>query len=176
AARGLLEEAVDRVHIPMGQGIGGRIAVTRAPLIVNDLSTSDLDGLHPVLRERLRALVGVPLLVEKPIQDHEEATDTARVVPSLQPVEGRLVSQLVGVISMGSAAPRRFTEADVELLQHAADRIALAIGRAHLYAAEQEARKRAEEALARAQASEAQAAERAERLHTILETMTDGVA
>src|SRR5258708_40245536 len=47
---------------------------------------------------------------------------------------------------------------------------------ARLYAAEQDARRQAEAALAQAQASEAQAAGRAERLHTILETIADGVA
>ncbi|HZC76246.1 MAG TPA: ATP-binding protein, partial [Ktedonobacterales bacterium] len=54
--------------------------------------------------------------------------------------------------------------------------IGLAVNRARLYAAEQDARRRAEAALARAQVSEAQASARAEQLHTILETMTDGVA
>src|SRR5689334_19437012 len=50
------------------------------------------------------------------------------------------------------------------------------VDHAGLYAAEREARQQAEAALARAQASEAEAAERAEELHTILETMTEGVA
>jgi PAS domain S-box-containing protein len=157
AARGLLEQEVGRVQIPMGQGFAGRIAASQKPLIVDDTSAFDLYGVFPLLREHLRAVVGVPLLVEDPAERH-------------------LVSRLVGVIHVGSAAPRRFTAADVQLLQHAADRIGLAVDRAHLYAAEQDARQRAEAALARAQATEAQAAERAERLNTILETMADGVA
>jgi PAS domain S-box-containing protein len=85
-------------------------------------------------------------------------------------------SRLVGVLSVGSATPRRFTEANVHLLQLVGDRVALAIDRADLYAAEQDARQRAEAEAAQATASEARAAERAERLCTVLETMADGVA
>src|SRR5258708_7943671 len=159
AARGLGEEDVGRVRVPMGQGFVGRIAARRAPLIADAdaLSAADFKGASPLLRDHPRSLAGVPLLVEDPVADH-------------------LVSRLVGVLGVGSAAPHRFTEADVPLLQRAADRIALAIDRARLYAAEQDARQRAEAALARAQASEAQATERAEQLRTILETMADGVA
>src|SRR5260221_1123132 len=159
AARGLGEEDVGRVRTPMGQGFAGRIAARREPLIMDAdaLSAADFEGASPLLWDHLRSLAGVPLLVEDPVADH-------------------LVSRLVGVLGVGSAAPHRFTEADVPLLQRAADRDALAIDRARLYAAEQDARQRAEAALARAQASEAQATERAEQLRTILETMADGVA
>ncbi len=155
AAQGLPEEMIGWTQVLMGQGFAGRIAAGRAPLIVNNLSTFALA--HPILREHLRSAVGVPLLVE-------------------DQVDGPVASRLVGVLHVGSAATRRFTEADVALLQRAADRIALAIGRARLYAAEQDTRREAEAALARAQASEAQAAERAEQLQTILETVVDGVA
>jgi PAS domain S-box-containing protein len=157
AARGVLEDGVGRVQIPMGQGAGGRIAASREPLLVEDLSTCDADAVDARLRKHLRSIAGVPLLVEDQAEDH-------------------LVSRLVGVVSVGSVTPRHFTEADVQLLQRAADRIALAIDRARLYAAEHDARCQAEAALAQAQASEAQAAARAERLHTILETIADGVA
>ncbi len=156
AARGLLEETVGRARIVLGQGLAGRIAASREPLIVDDTSAFDLEGMPPHVRERLRSMAGVPLLVE-------------------DVVEGNMVSRLIGVLNVGSAAPRHFTEADEELLQRAADRIALAIARARLYAAEHDARRQAEEALARAQASEAQATKRAEELRTILDTMADGV-
>src|SRR5258708_25697867 len=159
AARGLGEEDVGRVRVPMGQGFVGGSAARWAPLIADAdaLSAADFKGASPILREHLRSLAGVPLLVEDPAEDHP-------------------VSRLVGVLGVGSATPHRFTAADVPLLQRAGDRVALAIDRARLYAAEQDARQRAEAALARAQASEAQATERAERLHTILETMADGGA
>jgi signal transduction histidine kinase/putative methionine-R-sulfoxide reductase with GAF domain len=154
AACGLLAAEVGRVRIPVGQGLAGRIAASQMPLVVGDTSRFDRFPVSPHLREPVRSMVGVPLLVEEPVGE---------------PVEDHMVSQVVGVVHVGSAAPRRFTAADVQLLQRAADRMALAIGRARLYAAEQEARQRAETA-------QAQATERAECLRTILETIADGVA
>jgi PAS domain S-box-containing protein len=161
AARGRLEQDVGRVRIPVGRGFAGRIAASRAPLVVNDTSAFDTYVEYPQLRQKLHSVAGVPLLVEDPLASE---------------MEGHPVSRLVGVIHVGCTTPRRFTEADVQLLHRAADRIALAIERVRLYAAERHARQRAEEALARALASEAQATARAEQLHTILETMADGVA
>jgi len=154
ASSGLLVANVGQVRVRMGQAFAGRIAASREPLLVDDLST--FEARIPRLRAHLHSLAGVPLLVEDEVGD-------------------QLVSRLVGVLVVG-AAPRHFTEADVQLLQRAADRIALAIDRARLYAAEQDARRQAEAALAQAQASEAQAAERADQLHTILETIVDAVA
>src|SRR5262249_42059730 len=151
-------------------------------LIVNDLSTANFELLYPMVPERLRALVGVPLLMDLPLQEQEDRQeqdrpmDTAHAEQPTHPVHQPLLNQLVGVLCVGSTTPRRFSQADVQLLQRAADRLGMAISRTRLYAAEQDARVRAEAALARAQASEAQAAERAERLHAILETMADGVA
>jgi signal transduction histidine kinase len=163
AARGLGEEDAGRVQSPVGQGFIGRIMASREPVIgdADALSGADFDGADPILRERLRSVAGVPLLVEGPVEGL---------------MEGRVVSRLIGVLVVGSTVPHRFTAADVQLLQRAADRIAASINHARLYAAERDARQRAEAALARAQASEAQATERAEERHTILETMTDGVA
>jgi PAS domain S-box-containing protein len=161
AGRGLLETAPGYDQFALGQGLPGRIAASRASLIVNAPSADDFDGAPPLLRERLHSSAGVPLLVEDPMEDQAAS---------------HLASRLVGVLVVGSVTSCRFTEADVQLLQRAADRIALAIDRARLYAAEQDARQRAEAALERATASETQAAERAAHLHTILETIADGVA
>jgi len=167
AACGEQGGAVGQVQLPVGRGVAGRIAANREPLIVDDMS--NVDTVFPWPREHLRSVAGVPLLVEDHVkgQVEDQRKDPGKRHP---------VSRLVGVVLVGNAAPRRFTDADVQLLLHAADRIGLAVDRARLYAAEQDARQRAEAALARAQASEAQASERAEQLHTILETMTDGVA
>jgi PAS domain S-box-containing protein len=146
AARGLEAEVAAHDTIPVGRGFAGRIAASRAPLVVDDTATFDM--WTPILREQVRSVAGVPLIVE---------------------------GRLVGVLHVGTRTARHFSEIDVSLLRLVADRVALAVDRARLYAAEREARAAAEAALARATASEAQAAERAERLHTILETMTDGV-
>jgi PAS domain S-box-containing protein len=161
AACGLLEAAPGYDRFVLGQGFPGRIAASRVPLITDAPSADDFDGAPPELRERLRAAAGVPLLVEDPMED---------------PAATHPESRLVGVLLVGSATPRRFTEADVQLLQLVGDRVALAIDRSRLYAAEQSARQCAEAALARARAGEEQATERAAQLHTILETIADGVA
>ena len=157
SSRGLLMEHLNRVPGTLGQGLPGRIAASRAPVILDAPSAADYEEAPPIIREHIHSVAGVPLLVQDPVED-------------------QLVTRLVGTLCVGSVAPRHFTEADVSLLQRVADRVALAIDRAHLYAAEQDARRRAEAALARARTSEARAAERAEQLHTILETMSDGVA
>ena len=164
AVRGLGEEDVGRVQIPAGQGFVGRIAASRAPQIADAdaLSAEDFEGAPPILRERLRSLAGVPLLVE----DHVAGREAA----------GQAATRLVGVLIVGSVTPHRFTKVDVQLLQLVGDRIALAVDRARLYAAEQDARRRAEAEAARARAGEEQATARAAELHTILETIADGVA
>lgn len=115
AARGLEEAVASQVKVPVGQGFAGRIVETRQPLIVDDLSTFPVA--HLILRERLRSVAGVPLLV------------------------GR---RLLGVVHVGSETPRHFTEAEVKLLEQVADRVALAIDRARLFEAEQAARRAAE--------------------------------
>ncbi len=113
SARGVLDNVP--VRFPLDRGVASRIALSRQPLIVEDLST--LDDIPPVLRERLHSMAGVPLLVE---------------------------GQLIGVLHVGTVTPRHFTQADVHLLQLVADRLALAIDRACLYEIAQAARQAAE--------------------------------
>src|SRR5438105_15837479 len=60
-ARGPAERVAGQVRIPLGQGIAGRIATSRQPLIVDDLSA--VAAVNPFLRETMHALMGVPLLV-----------------------------------------------------------------------------------------------------------------
>ena len=99
AAKGL-EEAVERgVRIPVGQGFAGRIAATRQPVRIQNLDHAEI--FNPILREKgLRSLLGVPLLVE---------------------------GEVIGVMHVGTLTKRDFSGEDVELLQSAGDRAALAI-------------------------------------------------
>jgi len=113
------------VQIPVGHGVTGRIAATRAPLVVDDIANSPIAA--PLFHDQFHSLAGVPLEVG---------------------------DQLLGVILVGTTLARHFTARDVQLLQQVADRMALAIDRARLYTREQEAREKAEAALARAQVSE----------------------
>lgn len=132
ATRGLEEEVAVHVRVPVGQGFAGAIAATRAPLIVNDLTRFPV--VNPFLRQHLRSAVGVPL---------------------------QLGERILGVLHVGTTEYHLFTDWDVQLLQRAADRLALAIEHARLYedaqaayAAEQQARREVEVALARARTSE----------------------
>jgi PAS domain S-box-containing protein len=93
-----LEDAAMGLRVPLGQGVAGSIAASRAPLVVEDLSAVEV--INPVLRRYARSLIGAPLIVE---------------------------GRLIGVIHADTARPRRFTEDDVRLLRLAADRVALAI-------------------------------------------------
>jgi GAF domain-containing protein len=105
AAVGLEEEVEAGVRIPMGRGFAGRVAAGRQPIILDDVDRADV--LNPILREkRIKSMVGVPLLAG---------------------------GEAIGVLHIGSLVHRSFRDADVELLQLVADRVALAIERAQLY-------------------------------------------
>ena len=99
AAKGLEEEVERGVRIPVGGGFAGRIAATRRPVRILNIAEAEI--LNPILREKgLKSLLGVPLLVE---------------------------GDVVGVLHVGTLYQRAFDDGDVELLQRAADRAALAI-------------------------------------------------
>ena len=104
AAKGLEEEVEQGVRIPVGRGFSGRVAAERGPVQITDVDHADI--LNPLLREKgLQSLLGVPLLVEE---------------------------RLIGVLHVGVLTHRFFPPDEVDLLQRAADRAALAIG-ARLY-------------------------------------------
>jgi K+-sensing histidine kinase KdpD len=107
-----------QLRIPVGEGVLGRIAAERRAAMVEDVPRGDPAA--PFLRAAgVRSLLGVPLLVE---------------------------GRVTGVLYVGTARPRRFTEEDARLLGLVADRAALAVDHARLYEAEQAARAAAEDA------------------------------
>ena len=104
AAKGLEEEVERGVRIPVGRGFAGRVAAERGPVQITDVDHADI--LNPLLREKgLQSLLGVPMLAEE---------------------------RLIGVLHVGALTKRLFSPDEVDLLQRAADRAALAIG-ARLY-------------------------------------------
>src|SRR5262245_45180648 len=117
ASLGLEDEARACLAVPVGYGIAGRIAASGTPLVVDDLSTVEVWS--DVLQERMRSLMGVPLLV---------------------------AGRLIGVVHVATALPRRFTDEDLHLLELVAGRVASAIEHARLFAAERQARTEAEAA------------------------------
>ncbi len=110
-AHGPEERLAGQVKIAVGQGIAGRIAANRQPLIVDDLRSVEVA--NPFLGEHLRSLMGVPLLVN---------------------------GHLIGVLHVGTVSPRHFTGGDLQLLQLVADRMAMALDHARAYREEQSAR------------------------------------
>jgi serine phosphatase RsbU (regulator of sigma subunit) len=98
AARGIEEEVRQGVRIPLGKGFAGRIAAGKAPVILEKVDHTNV--LNPILREKgIRSLLGVPLLSG---------------------------GEAIGVLHVGSLTSRKFTSEETELLQLAADRVALA--------------------------------------------------
>jgi K+-sensing histidine kinase KdpD len=131
-AHGPEEQVAGRVRIPIGQGIAGQIAASREPLIVDDLRTVEVA--NPFLQEHIHSLMGVPLVIQ---------------------------DRVIGVLHVGTRAPRHFTEDDRRLLHLVADRIALALDHARLYDAQRSAR--------------AQATTQAAELAAIFDAITDGI-
>jgi sigma-B regulation protein RsbU (phosphoserine phosphatase) len=99
AAAGLEEEVRQGVRIPVGRGFAGRIAAGHRPVILDRVDHTTV--LNPILTAKgIRSLMGVPLVAG---------------------------GRVIGVLHVGSLGERRFTGADVELLQVAADRAAAAV-------------------------------------------------
>ncbi|MDP8923991.1 MAG: GAF domain-containing protein, partial [Chloroflexota bacterium] len=107
-------------RLRLGEGIAGRIALRREPLIVDDVAAlvARPSLLHAA---ELRSLVGAPLLVE---------------------------GRLVGVIDVGTYRYHQFRAEDARLLQLVADRVAIAIDHARLHEIEEHARAEARVAAA----------------------------
>ena len=99
AASGIEEEVRQGVRIPLGTGFAGRVAASREPVILNRVDHTTVR--NPLLVDRgIRSLLGVPLLA---------------------------AGKVIGVLHVGSLSGRPFDQQDVELLQLAADRAALAV-------------------------------------------------
>jgi len=98
AAKGLEEDVRQAIRVPVGHGFAGRIAAERRPLVLNEVAETDV--VSPVLlRTGVRSLLGVPIFA---------------------------AGQLIGVLHVGTFAPRAFTDEDVRLLELAADRASIA--------------------------------------------------
>ena len=117
AAVGIEEEVEAGVRIPVGGGFAGRVAAGRNPVVLDDIDEAEV--LNPILREKgIRSMLGVPLLV---------------------------AGSVIGVLHVGTLQRRAFADEEVDLLQLAADRAAVAIEHARLFEAERRARRRVED-------------------------------
>jgi phosphoserine phosphatase RsbU/P len=99
AASGIEGEVVQGVRVPIGTGFAGRVAATREPVILTEVSQRTVS--NPLLVERgIQSLLGVPLFAG---------------------------GKVIGVLHVGSLSRREFTQEDVDLLRLAGDRAALAL-------------------------------------------------
>ncbi|WP_328474932.1 SpoIIE family protein phosphatase [Actinoplanes sp. NBC_00393] len=98
ASKGLEEEVRQAFRLEVGRGFAGRIAHTREPVIVTNVTPADV--VNPLLLSKgIRSLLGVPILA---------------------------AGEVIGVLHIGTLSPRSFTSDDIVLLQHAADRASAA--------------------------------------------------
>ena len=99
AASGLEKEVLQGVRIPVGRGFAGRIAAQGRPVVVNKVDHTTV--VNPILLDKgIRSLMGAPLLAG---------------------------GEVLGVLHVGTLGSRAFTSDDVDLLQLAADRAAVAV-------------------------------------------------
>ena len=64
AAKGLEEEVRQGVRIPLGRGFAGTVAATGKPLVIEEVSDSNV--LNPILQQMgVKSLLGVPLIVNR---------------------------------------------------------------------------------------------------------------
>ena len=104
AAKGIEEEVERGVRIPVGRGFAGRIAEERRVVEVPDIDQAEI--FNPILREAgIRSLLGAPLVA---------------------------AGEVRGVVHVGTLVARSFTDGDAQLLQLAADRIAMALDHSRL--------------------------------------------
>ncbi|MFC2058687.1 GAF domain-containing protein [Chloroflexota bacterium] len=114
--RGLSAKYAEGVRVHIGEGIGGRVAQTGEPILLEDIS-KDTRTAHPdlVSAEGLRGFVSIPL----------KAKD-----------------KVVGVMNIASHMAGRFSADDVSLLNSIGDYLGTAIEQARLYARLERARER----------------------------------
>ena len=91
------------IRVPLGVGVAGSIAVSAKPRVIPDLSKVDVHSAY--LRESSRSMAGVPLTLD---------------------------GEVIGVLHVSSGELDRFGDDDLGLLVPAAERAALAIGRARI--------------------------------------------
>ena len=95
---------VERMRIPVGKGVTGQVALTREPILLNDVTTA---GYYISANPAVRSELAVPLIAK---------------------------NRLIGVMDLESEEPGYFTPEHQRVLTVTASRIAQAIENARLYA------------------------------------------
>jgi len=95
---------VEQLHIPMGRGVVGQVALTREPVLLNDVTTAEY---YVEVNPEVRSELAVPLIAK---------------------------NRLIGVLDIESEQTDYFRPEHLRLLTLTASRIAQAIENARLYA------------------------------------------
>ena len=95
---------VERTRVPVGKGVVGQVALTRQPILLNDVSTADF---YIAANPDVRSELAVPLIAK---------------------------NRLIGVMDIESEQPDFFRPEHLHVLTMTASRIAQAIENARLYA------------------------------------------
>ncbi len=95
---------VERTRLPVGKGVVGQVALTRQPILLNDVKSADY---YIDANPEVRSEMAVPLIAK---------------------------NRLIGVMDLESAEPGYFTPEHLRVLTMTASRIAQAIENARLYA------------------------------------------
>jgi PAS domain S-box-containing protein len=103
-------------RLPVGQGVAGRIAANRQPLVSDN--PTEIGELEPDM-PALTSAAGCPIVVE---------------------------DRLLGICVVGATSAKTFNDADIQLLQLVADRVGAGIERSRLDEAERRSRLAAEQA------------------------------
>lgn len=100
-------EVAQRMRVPIGSGLTGRVAATSQPLVVADV-VSEGSSLYPVFNSEhhLNSFMGVPVIYRE---------------------------QTIGVLSVMTTQYREFSSDEVLLLAGMADQAAIALENAHLF-------------------------------------------
>lgn len=107
AIDGILPEQARQMRVPVGQGLTGRVAASGKPLIIDDVNAEGGSLFPDYQRSRnLVSFMGVPVTYRE---------------------------RVVGVLSVMTNTPRRFTADEQALLAGLADQAATALANAHLF-------------------------------------------
>jgi putative methionine-R-sulfoxide reductase with GAF domain len=98
ASSGLDDEIRHGLRVPVGEGFTGRIAATGEPLVLDHVDATTVVS-HVLIDKQLTSMAGVPMLA---------------------------AGRVLGVLHVGTLAPRTFTADDIDLLRRVADRASLA--------------------------------------------------
>ena len=109
AERGLYGGVESRFTVPVGAGFAGRIVAERRSIVIDDVGDTEI--VNPILRAKVKSLLGVPLLAD---------------------------DRIIGVMHVGTTVRREFTPEDTVVLQLASDRAGRAIERARRFQQEHE--------------------------------------